>query len=186
MEAYPSWTLTEVRNLLESRAIDQGVSGKDNVFGSGLVHLGEPAASVSYSYSRFIPYYSGLANQWTGVALWNPSTTAAVNVRILVYGAPGNLLLEREETIPKKGQISQVLGTGTLREGWIRIEANGPVSGISFVGNSDLPRPCSTFPSPGFPPKSSGFPTWPRTASGTRPSSSATPTTARRRSPSPM
>ncbi|HPC04253.1 MAG TPA: S8 family serine peptidase [Syntrophales bacterium] len=138
MEAYPSWTLTEVRNLLDSRAIDQGVSGKDNVFGSGLVHLGEPAASVSYSYSRFIPYYSGLANQWTGVALWNPSTTAAVNVRILVYGASGNLLLEREETIPKKGQISQVLGTGTLREGWIRIEANGLVSGISFVGNSNL------------------------------------------------
>jgi subtilisin family serine protease len=136
-EAYPSWTLTEIRNFLDSRAIDQGVAGKDNVFGSGLVYLGEPAESVSYSYSWFLPFYSGLANQWTGVALWNPSTTAAVSVRILVYGASGDLLLEREETIPKKGQISRILGTNTLRKGWILIEGNGLLSGVSFIGNSD-------------------------------------------------
>lgn len=137
-EAYPSWTLTQIRAFLESRAIDQGVSGKDNIFGSGLVYLGEPAESISYSYSFFIPYYSGLANQWTGVALRNPSNTATVHARILVYGSTGNLLMEEEETIPKKSQISRILGSGTLREGWILIKADGLLAGLSFIGTSDL------------------------------------------------
>ncbi|MEE8372425.1 MAG: S8 family serine peptidase, partial [Dehalococcoidia bacterium] len=40
--AYPSYTPAQVQSFLETRAIDLGVAGKDNLFGSGMLNLGAP------------------------------------------------------------------------------------------------------------------------------------------------
>jgi len=138
-EASPSWTAEQIRNLLESRAVDQGTPGKDNVFGGGLVHLGEPINAV-YAYSYYIPYYSGLKNDGTGVALRNPSTSAEAHGRITVYDQSGNILSTSDETIPERGQIARIYGAGTLKEGWIRIDADKMLTGLSFMGRWEIPN----------------------------------------------
>ena len=40
--AYPDYTYTQVRQFLESRAIDMGSAGKDTDYGSGRLYLGNP------------------------------------------------------------------------------------------------------------------------------------------------
>jgi len=41
-QAYPSYTPTQIKSFLESRAVDLGVAGKDNIYGSGRLNLGTP------------------------------------------------------------------------------------------------------------------------------------------------
>ena len=41
-EVLPGYGPSEIRDLLESRAIDLGDPGKDNTFGSGRLHMGDP------------------------------------------------------------------------------------------------------------------------------------------------
>ena len=43
LQRYPSYSPSEVQSLLEDRAIDLGTGGKDNLFGSGRLHLRSPA-----------------------------------------------------------------------------------------------------------------------------------------------
>ena len=54
--AYPSYTPAQVQSFLETRAIDLGATGKDNLFGSGLLNLGAipeepPAVTTSAATS---------------------------------------------------------------------------------------------------------------------------------------
>ena len=44
-QANPSWGPTQIRQFLESRAVDLGAPGKDNVFGAGRLSLGQPGTS---------------------------------------------------------------------------------------------------------------------------------------------
>jgi hypothetical protein len=39
-DAYPGYTVSQLENYLENRAIDLGTSGKDNLYGSGRLYLG--------------------------------------------------------------------------------------------------------------------------------------------------
>ncbi|MGQ9627537.1 MAG: S8 family serine peptidase [Anaerolineae bacterium] len=41
-DAYPGYTAAQLQSFLESRAIDMGTAGKDNLYGSGRLHLGTP------------------------------------------------------------------------------------------------------------------------------------------------
>jgi len=41
-QAHPQWSPSQIKSFLESRAIDLGFPGKDNVYGSGLLSLGNP------------------------------------------------------------------------------------------------------------------------------------------------
>jgi len=41
-QAHPQWPPSQIKSFLESRAIDLGFPGKDNVYGSGLLSLGNP------------------------------------------------------------------------------------------------------------------------------------------------
>ena len=40
--AYPQYTVQQVQNLLQGRAVDMGPSGRDNMYGFGRVYLGSP------------------------------------------------------------------------------------------------------------------------------------------------
>ncbi len=57
--AFPSYTNAQVRQLLESRAVDMGTAGKDNDYGYGRLYLGSPPGA-------------GLAADFT----WSPSSPA--------------------------------------------------------------------------------------------------------------
>jgi hypothetical protein len=42
LQAYPNYSPSQVKGFLEERSLDCGDIGKDNVYGSGLIQLGEP------------------------------------------------------------------------------------------------------------------------------------------------
>jgi len=49
LDIYPQYSPSQVKSFLESRAVDRGSSGKDNMYGSGLVKLGAvPPPSVNH------------------------------------------------------------------------------------------------------------------------------------------
>ena len=49
-QKYPAFTPAQIKNYLASNAVDLGAPGKDNVYGSGLVHLPE------MTYADLVPY----------------------------------------------------------------------------------------------------------------------------------
>lgn len=44
--AYPDWSMRQVRESLEARAIDMGSPGRDNQYGRGRLHLGWPPGDI--------------------------------------------------------------------------------------------------------------------------------------------
>lgn len=53
--AYPSYTVSQLQSFLESRAIDIGTAGKDNLYGSGRLHLGSPPSGPTTGYKVYLP-----------------------------------------------------------------------------------------------------------------------------------
>jgi len=49
LQAHPDWTAQQVRQFLEGRARDLGSPGKDNLYGAGLLQMGEPPSPTSTS-----------------------------------------------------------------------------------------------------------------------------------------
>ncbi len=49
LQAHPDWTAQQVRQFLEGRARDLGSPGKDNLYGAGLLQMGEPPPTASTS-----------------------------------------------------------------------------------------------------------------------------------------
>jgi subtilisin family serine protease len=47
LQAHPDWTAQQVRQFLEGRARDLGPPGKDNLYGAGLLQMGEPPPAPS-------------------------------------------------------------------------------------------------------------------------------------------
>ncbi len=47
--AYPSYSAAQTQSFLESRAIDMGPGGKDNMYGSGRLYLGGPPVDLDYA-----------------------------------------------------------------------------------------------------------------------------------------
>ncbi|MDO8672458.1 MAG: hypothetical protein Q7O66_13665, partial [Dehalococcoidia bacterium] len=45
-QAYPAYTPSQIQTYLEGRAIDAGAAGKDNIYGSGKLNLGNPPARL--------------------------------------------------------------------------------------------------------------------------------------------
>jgi len=54
-QAYGNYTVAQLQQFLETRAIDLGAAGKDNLFGAGRLYLGPPADCVP-SYIPAIPF----------------------------------------------------------------------------------------------------------------------------------
>ena len=46
LSGYPGFTPTDIINFLEGRAVDQGVSGYDYLYGAGRLHLGDPPLKI--------------------------------------------------------------------------------------------------------------------------------------------
>jgi uncharacterized repeat protein (TIGR02543 family) len=49
-EAYPSYTVDDLQDYLEAEAIDQGDTGKDNLYGSGRLYLSNPPVKYTVTF----------------------------------------------------------------------------------------------------------------------------------------
>jgi hypothetical protein len=84
---YPHWSATDVRDWLESNAVDMGAWGKDNIYGYGRLSLplSSDPADKSHTYGTTggwymvsVPLNSGSASSLFGATAycWNPATGA--------------------------------------------------------------------------------------------------------------
>ncbi|MDZ7664877.1 MAG: DUF4214 domain-containing protein [Desulfotignum sp.] len=73
-QRYPSYSPQQIKSFLESNALDLGVSGKDNVYGSGLVQLPDSinieSSGVSDFVSRFYQVVLGRPADSGGLVYW--------------------------------------------------------------------------------------------------------------------
>jgi hypothetical protein len=93
LQAQPGFTPSEVRGFLESRALDKGVSGRDNEFGSGLIHLGVPPPTP---YRVLFPHIDTTSLWRTEIAIINTSSTQTANGALRAFSNTGQLI----DTIP--------------------------------------------------------------------------------------
>jgi subtilisin family serine protease len=52
--AYPGYSVSQLQSFLENRAIDLGTSGKDNLYGSGRLYLGDPPSTGPIVYESHL------------------------------------------------------------------------------------------------------------------------------------
>ena len=86
------------------------------------------AESVTY----YLPYYSNANGSATGVGLTNLSTAEKASATIEVYGNEGDLKKSQPVEIDLGGQWSGVVAFSSPVDGWLQIESNVPLAGLSF------------------------------------------------------
>lgn len=92
-QANPSWGPTQIRQFLESRAVDLGTPGKDNVFGAGRLSLGQPGTSPTPTPSP------------TPSPTPPPTPTAPPSPPALVSIQPHDLQRARVTWVQSQGQV---------------------------------------------------------------------------------
>jgi len=96
LERYPSYTPADIQSFLEGTAVDLGVPGKDNIFGSGRLHLG-PFYITAYAMS----HQTNSVTDTSFTVTWTHSIVGTGQVR---WGtSPGNLTTVAEDN---RGQLT--------------------------------------------------------------------------------
>lgn len=76
-QVYPDWSPIQIKNYLEQNAIDLGVSGKDNVYGSGLVNLN---GLIPFENLVYFPHIASNSTWETEICAINNSSESIVGV----------------------------------------------------------------------------------------------------------
>lgn len=90
------------------------------------------AAACCCAYTYYLPYFSS-KDQGTGVQLRNVSETETANVTITPYENNGQALEAVEWTLNPQGQNAGIIERRTGKEGWIQVESDQILVGLSFV-----------------------------------------------------
>ncbi len=80
----------------------------------------------------YLPYYSNANGSATGVGLTNLSVVEKASATIAVYGNEGGLKKSQAVEIDLGGQWSGVVAFTSPVDGWLQIESNVPLAGLSF------------------------------------------------------
>ena len=144
-----SWITLSKTSGTGNSTVTVGVLANPSIYSrSGTVTIGslagaktftvEQAASpINYSYEYFLPYYSSINVDWSGIALGNASNYHEVSIEIVARGTNGNLVSEIYKELPASGQTTFVIedATGT---GWVQVRSDQPLSGLAFLGHGSL------------------------------------------------
>jgi subtilisin family serine protease len=138
--ANPTWSRSQVRSFLESRAQDKGPAGMDNSFGRGRLYLGAaPAAACSYSISPTSKTFGSSGGSGTisvstpSGCSWNANTAKAwIHINSGASGSGGGTVSYSVDANPGTSQRS-----GTIRAAGItfNITQSGSSGGSSSSGD---------------------------------------------------
>jgi len=107
----------------------------------------EPNFRFSTStFSYYLPYFSSENGSWIGLGLANPDIFGPTETRITVYNEAGTTQSGSTVTVPIWGQLALPLSPPSVKRGWIQVDANGPLSGLAFVGTGDNPSLMADIP----------------------------------------
>ena len=99
--------------------------------------VGSVSADLSLGiYDYYLPYYSSLNNNWTGLGLVNRNQMEATQLQVTVYDDSGNSLATENKIIPLHGQEAFPITTTLNNSGWMRVDSQQPLSGLAFIGLS--------------------------------------------------
>ena len=87
-------------------------------------------------YNYYIPHYSSVNNNWTGLGLVNRNQGNSTRLQVTVYDSNGNSLSIENKVIPPHGQDAFSIATNLNNSGWMRVNSQQPLSGLAFIGLS--------------------------------------------------
>jgi len=90
-------------------------------------------------YAYYVPYFTNQNGFWSGLALANENATSPASICYEVRDANGTVVDFASSTLPAAGQRSIAMAEDAATDGWVRVRSDQPLSGLSFVGNSDAP-----------------------------------------------
>lgn len=94
--------------------------------------------SWAADYNYYLPYYSSVDGDWTGLALSNGSTEKTASIDIVVRHTNGDILTKIDKELSASGKTSFSVNDGGANHGWINILSDQPLSGLAFVGHNYL------------------------------------------------
>jgi hypothetical protein len=115
------------------------VSTPDNL-GSADSVPPEPPGDSSYhegTFNYYVPYFNFMEDCWTGICITNCGNEET-SLAITIYDKDGTELTKEAATIAANGQTAKAVGTDLQTPGWVEINSHQPLSGLSFLGTSDL------------------------------------------------
>lgn len=107
-------------------------NGSDTVIKNNLVSISDNSYTRGL-YNYYLPYFSSINNNWTGLGVSNNSQEAT-SLQVSIYSRDGDCLDKSIINIPINGQKSLPLWGDSNTEGWILINSHSPLSGLAFLG----------------------------------------------------
>ncbi|RZB38000.1 MAG: hypothetical protein SRB2_00346 [Desulfobacteraceae bacterium Eth-SRB2] len=87
-QACPAWSHSQIKNYLEQNAADLGTTGKDNIYGSGLINL--PALPPSCSFKNlYFPHIASNSTWETEICVINTSAVQSLTGNLRAYNDSG-------------------------------------------------------------------------------------------------
>ncbi len=95
----------------------------------------EPQADGPYNY--YLPYFKSTGSYWSGVGISNSQSDKPANYSLFVYDQAGNLVKTvYPDPLPVNGQASMAVRTEHDTTGWIWINSQLPLTGLSFFAKN--------------------------------------------------
>lgn len=97
--------------------------------------------ALAENHRYYLPYYNGFYERWTGVALRNCSATETAHPTVTVYRSNGTKITEIDPdiTLNPSGQTAITMKKSPGVEGWIQVDSDQALTGLSFIGNGSSP-----------------------------------------------
>jgi len=86
------------------------------------------------AYNYYVPYFRVNETNWAGLGLRNLSSSASSHVLVEAYDSTGTLASSLDNVLAPKGQTAFCLGQENPLEGWLRINSDQMLSGLSIQG----------------------------------------------------
>ncbi|MCK5679989.1 FecR domain-containing protein [bacterium] len=98
------------------------------------------------TFSYYLPFFSSENGNWTGLGLANPDIFGTTEAQIKIFNEAGTVQAGNTVTVPIWGQLALPLAPPTVSRGWIQVDANGPLSGLAFIGTGGYPSLMADIP----------------------------------------
>ncbi|RLB69786.1 MAG: hypothetical protein DRH03_08030, partial [Deltaproteobacteria bacterium] len=125
-------TVSVQEGVVQVTNLDTGVVTQVGA-GSSLTAADE-GGYVNGAYNYYVPYYSSINGNWTGLGLANDNSAANALVQVSVYDRSGRSLAIEKKLIAVGGQESLPVAGGENASGWMLVNAHQPLSGLAFIG----------------------------------------------------
>ncbi len=98
----------------------------------------EPAGENNSNFSGqtftyYLPLFTHSNRYLTGVGISNSNASEQAGVLITVYDNNGQTILTDRVSIVADGQITKVLYTDRMQQGWSKIQSDQPLTGVCFM-----------------------------------------------------